>query len=174
MYCCGDRSEAKGWRRPDVATIDVVHRGSGCRPLPPAFHSRADCAGRADQDRGPAVDEGPRSSVRLGRDSRLGGLVSEPRRVDAIGNLQDAIQSAADKAGLTDYDVIFVEQQLTAREQMIIWLNQFLTAVFNPTRLQSAHPLAGYYEKFAAELNQLAQLNDPRGVYAYCLACDVH
>ena len=94
--------------------------------------------------------------------------------VDAIGNLQDAIQSAADQAGLTDYDVIFVEQQLTAREQMIIWLNQFLTAVFNPTRLQSAHPLAGYYEKFAAELNQLAELNDPRGVYAYCLACDVH
>jgi protease IV len=91
--------------------------------------------------------------------------------VDAIGNLQDAIQSAAKKAGLTDYDVVYVEQPLTAREKMINRLNQFLTGVFNPRWLPPVHPLIGYYDNFATEVKQLAELNDPKGVYAYCLIC---
>jgi protease-4 len=93
--------------------------------------------------------------------------------VDAIGNLQDAIQSAANKAGMTDYDVVYVEQPLTAREIMINRLNQFLTGVFDQVWLPPVHPLIGYYDNFATELKQLTQLNDPKGVYAYCLICDL-
>ena len=93
--------------------------------------------------------------------------------VDAIGNLQDAIQSAANKAGMTDYDVVYVEQPMTAREIMINRLNQFLTGVFDQVWLPPVHPLIGYYDNFATELKQLTQLNDPKGVYAYCLICDL-
>lgn len=93
--------------------------------------------------------------------------------VDAIGNLQDAVRSAADKAGLKDYDVVYVEQPLTAREKMIDRLNQFMAGVFNLHSLQPSHPLIGYYDKFTTELKQLAELNDPKGVYAYCPICDL-
>ncbi len=93
--------------------------------------------------------------------------------VDAIGNLQDAVRSAANKAGLTDYDVVYVEQPLSAREKMINRLNQFLTGVFNLRWLPAVHPLIGYYENFTTELKQLTELSDPKGVYAYCPICDL-
>jgi len=92
--------------------------------------------------------------------------------VDAIGNLQDAVRSAADKARLTDYDVLYVEQPLTAREKVINRLNQFLTGVFNRGWIQTAHPLIRFYEDFGTEFKQLTELNDPKGIYAYCLICD--
>src|SRR5690606_30542308 len=39
--------------------------------------------------------------------------------VDKLGNINDAIKAAADKAGLSQYDVKVVKQQLTPGEQMI-------------------------------------------------------
>lgn len=39
--------------------------------------------------------------------------------VDQFGNLQDAVHSAARMTNLTDYDVTYIEQPLTAREKMI-------------------------------------------------------
>ena len=102
-----------------------------------------------------------------------GKTAQELGLVDAIGNLQDAIQAAADKAGLADYDIVYVEQPLTAREKMIDRLNQFLTVVFNHHWLPPVHPLVGYYDNFASVLQQLAELSDPKGVYAYCPICDL-
>jgi protease-4 len=92
--------------------------------------------------------------------------------VDAIGNVQDAVRSAAEKVGLTDYDVVYVEQPLTAAEKLINQLNQILTGVFNHRWIQNAHPLIRHYENLGTEFRQLMDLNDPKGVYAYCLVCD--
>lgn len=103
-----------------------------------------------------------------------GKTAKELGLVDAIGNLQDAVQAAADKAGLTDYDVVYVEQPLTAGEQIINRLNRFLAGAFNLRWLPSAAPLGSYYQNFTAELKQLAELKDPQGTYAYCPICDFH
>jgi protease-4 len=102
-----------------------------------------------------------------------GKTAKELGLVDAIGNLQDAVRAAADKARLTDYDVVYLEQPLTAGEQIINRLNRFLTGAFNIHRLSSA-PFGGYYQNFTAELKQLAELKDPQGTYAYCPICDFH
>ena len=93
--------------------------------------------------------------------------------VDAIGNLQDAIGSAAELANLKDYDVVYVRQPLTAQEKMIERLNRFLTGVVHDIWGNSVSPAVRLYEKFGNELDQIMALNDPKGVYAYCLTCDL-
>ena len=47
-----------------------------------------------------------------------GKTAKELGLVDQFGNLQDAVQSAANMANLKDYDVIYLEQPLTAREKL--------------------------------------------------------
>jgi len=94
--------------------------------------------------------------------------------VDAIGNLQDAVESAAGMADLKDYDVVYVTQPLTAREKLIQRLNQFLTGVINRQWGRAAQPAVRMYQKFGSEFEQVMKLNDPKGVYAYCLICDIN
>ena len=102
-----------------------------------------------------------------------GKTAEELGLVDAIGDLQDAIRSAAEKAGLTKYDVVYVEQPLTPGEQIIDRLNQLLSGVSSLRRLPSAARLIGLYQNLPAELQQLTELKDPKGVYAYCPICDL-
>ena len=92
--------------------------------------------------------------------------------VDAIGNLQDAVRSAAKLADLQKYDVIYVEQPLTAREKLIRRLNRFLMGAFNNLWGRAGHPAARFYDHFGADIEQMLTLNDPKGVYAYCLICE--
>jgi protease-4 len=93
--------------------------------------------------------------------------------VDKFGNLQDAIQSAANMATLEEYDVIYIEQDLTAREKLIRRLNQFLVGVFSSSIGQISHPVVQLYGNFDRELKQIIEFNDPRGIYAYCLMCEI-
>ena len=94
--------------------------------------------------------------------------------VDQFGNLQDAVQSAAKMTNLTDYDVTYIEQPLTAREKMIKRLNRFLVGAAKGISNRVTSPAARFFQKFEPELKELAELNDPQGVYAYCLVCDVY
>ena len=102
-----------------------------------------------------------------------GETAKELGLVDQFGSLQDAVQSAANMASLTDYDVIYIEQPLTAREKLIKRFNQFLTNTANDFLGRMAHPAVRFIKKFGPELEAIAELNDPQGVYAYCLICNV-
>jgi protease-4 len=94
--------------------------------------------------------------------------------VDQFGDLQDAVQSAANMVNLKDYDVIYIEQPQTAREKLIKQLNHFLAGIANNTLGSVAHPAVRFFKKLGPELEAIVELNDPQGVYAYCLVCDVH
>jgi len=94
--------------------------------------------------------------------------------IDQFGNLQDAVQSAANMVNLKDYDVIYIEQPQTAREKLIKRLNHFLAGIANNTLGSVAHPAVRFFKKLGPELEAIIELNDPQGVYAYCLVCDVH
>jgi protease-4 len=89
--------------------------------------------------------------------------------VDAIGNLQDAIGSAAEKAGLTEYDVIHVEKPLSPRERLIRELNKLTSGLISARRSGS---VTDTLDLLLFHLKDLMQLNDPRGLYAYCLMCN--
>ena len=103
-----------------------------------------------------------------------GKTAKELGLIDQFGNLQDAVQSAASMVNLKDYDVIYIEQPQTAREKLIKRLNHFLAGIANNTLGSVAHPAVRFFKKLGPELEAMIELNDPQGVYAYCLVCDVH
>lgn len=94
--------------------------------------------------------------------------------VDKLGGLQDAIGSAAELADIGDYDVIYVEQPLTAREQLIRRLNRFLARAVRGTVGAPFNPGLRLYDKLSSDIGRILELNDPRGIYAYCLTCEIH
>jgi protease-4 len=113
------------------------------------------------------VEKIAQGRVWAGKTARELGLV------DKFGNLQDAVQSAADLADIEAYDVIYVEQDLTAREKWVRQLNRFLSRAFSSALEQVTHPVLQLYGNFGRDLEQILELNDPRGIYAYCLMCEI-
>lgn len=97
--------------------------------------------------------------------------------VDKLGNINDAIKAAADKAGLSQYDVKVVKQELTPSEQMIKdLLGEAKAHGWLPQGSVSAEQkLLG---KLTKQLKQdfvlLNQFNDPNGVYSYCVSCSIN
>jgi protease-4 len=102
-----------------------------------------------------------------------GKTAQELGLVDRFGSLQEAVESAADLAGIEEYDAIYVEQELTAREKLVRSLNRLFSRAFSSAVERVTHPALRLYGSFGRDLEQVLQLNDPRGIYAYCLMCEI-
>jgi protease-4 len=102
-----------------------------------------------------------------------GKTAQELGLVDKFGSLDDAVQSAADLADVEEYDVLYVEQDLTAREKLVRRLNRFLSRAFSSALDQVTHPVVQLYGNFGRDLERILELNDPRGIYAYCMMCEI-
>jgi len=102
-----------------------------------------------------------------------GTTAKELGLVDEIGNLQDAINAVADQAGLKDYEITYVAQPLTTREQLIKRINRLIVGIFVALKV-SDHPLNRLYDRFVdTQIDQVLRADDPAGLYAYCLNCSV-
>jgi protease-4 len=112
------------------------------------------------------VEKIAQGRVWAGQTARQLGLV------DKFGNLPDAVQAAAELAGIEEFEVLYIEQELTAREKFIRRLNQFLLKVYNDAVGRVTHPVVQLYGNIGRNLEQMMALNDPRGIYSYCLMCD--
>lgn len=100
--------------------------------------------------------------------------------IDKIGNKQQAIEAAAELAGLKHYDVITVKQSLSPKEQ-------FIQDMFKSATVQSWLPkenpldahigIGNRVEQMLREVQTQAQslrhYNDPNAIYAKCLVCDI-
>jgi protease-4 len=113
------------------------------------------------------VEKVAQGRVWAGKTARELGLV------DKFGNLQDALRSAADLGGIEEFDVLYIEQDLTAREKLIRRLNRILLKTFKGTLGQVTHPVVDLYNNFGRDLGQILELNDPSGIYAYCMMCEI-
>jgi protease-4 len=93
--------------------------------------------------------------------------------VDQLGNLEDAIQAAADLAGLEDYRVDYIELPKTQREQFIEQLADSVGSLnllsHSTWSLSLNRALAPVRE--AAEL--LLSLEDPGNLYLRCVDCSM-
>ncbi|MGE5255404.1 MAG: signal peptide peptidase SppA [Hyphomicrobiales bacterium] len=92
--------------------------------------------------------------------------------VDKLGGQQDAIESAAKRAGLETYTVDYLQQPLTRRERLLKQLNEFFAGMIAKI-LNTASPERAAVLRVLADsrLDELMKLNDPMGLYAYCLNC---
>jgi protease-4 len=91
--------------------------------------------------------------------------------VDHLGGLKDATDAAAKLAELgSNYEVDYIESELSLREELLMQLrSEFgqglgrLAAFFAP---QSGIERA--LDPLVERAREIAELNDPRGLYAYC------
>tara|TARA_R110000737_G_scaffold241920_2_gene253234 strand:+ start:502 stop:2364 length:1863 start_codon:yes stop_codon:yes gene_type:complete len=95
--------------------------------------------------------------------------------VDALGDIDNAIEAAAELAHLDAYDTLLIEQEKSPRA---LFLQSLLgrTSVLlgpSPDRHYSENSIIEVINKLSVELKQLAQLNDPQGIYSFCLACEI-
>ena len=91
--------------------------------------------------------------------------------VDQIGNLQETIRAAAKQAELKDYEITYISQPLTTREQLIKMLNRSIKAILSFSR-PSDHAVQKVYDTVVDRgVGNLLLTEDPAGLYAFCLNC---
>jgi protease-4 len=92
--------------------------------------------------------------------------------VDELGDLNDAIEAAANIANLSEYMVDYQRKPLTAYEQLMSELNSNIS-VSLAEGIQSLLPnsLTQQAKTILKPFNMLDNLNDPRGIYLYCEEC---
>jgi protease IV len=135
-------------------------------------HTYHDFVGKVAEHRKKSYDEidaSARGRVWVGSEALRRGLV------DKLGNLDDAIASAAELAGLEkgSYGIERIEPQLGLSEQLAL---QFALAAGPAMKAVSSAPgwqdtVSRWLETAMSPLAYLERWNDPRGVYAYCF-CD--
>ena len=106
-----------------------------------------------------------------------GNTALELGLVDKLGTFDDAVAAAAEKAGLDNYDVQVITQELTPTEQMLKEL--FGTAQANGWLPQvQASPEQLMLQRVGKHLRKdfviLNQFNDPNGIYSYCVTCSIN
>ncbi len=140
------------------------------RPFRPPHY--ADFVGKVAEHRERSVDEieaAAQGRVWTGTDALARGLVDE------LGGLADAIESAAELAGLESgtYTLDYVEQELGFTERLL--LSMTAKAVTGAERFVGLPrwpaTVTQALESALEPMAFLDRLNDPRGVYAYCF-CD--
>jgi protease-4 len=118
-----------------------------------------------------AVDEIAQGRVWIGTDALEIGLI------DKIGGLEEAIASAASRAGLDEgaYEVHYAERELSYAERLLLQYARLFGLLFSVNNAES-HGLASVLQRlsgsFSNELALLEMWNDPRGIYYQCF-CDI-
>jgi len=109
-----------------------------------------------------------RGRVWIGSDALELGLV------DRLGDLGDAIDSAAVLAGLEEgeYSVKFIEPELTFRERIALQLATRISVLFGgdawPISLRVPPWMGQAVRAIERDFGWLATLNDPRSLYLHC------
>ena len=93
--------------------------------------------------------------------------------VDELGDLRDAIKSAATLAGISDYKVDYRRKKLSFLEQAMMEINGNISAAITAAGLNSWLPesLQREVAKVLKPLEILDTLTDPGGIYLYCDDC---
>ena len=91
--------------------------------------------------------------------------------VDELGDLEQAIEAAANLAEVTDYETIFIEHEMSAQDQ---FLQDMLgeSALFKSVTANQTGQAGMLLKMLTKEIKQLERFNDPQGIYSFCLTCE--
>ena len=88
--------------------------------------------------------------------------------VDKLGTLDDAVKSAAKLASLADFQTEYIRKPLTVKDQLFQYLTTQFESRFTANSLKLTNPALTRLKNSAySQLENLLQLGDPRGIYAY-------
>lgn len=114
------------------------------------------------------VDEIAQGRVWIGTTALENGLIDE------LGYLQDGVKAAAELANLTEYDTKYIQRSLSKSE--LFWKQLFQKATVSldgALKTEKSHTLLNIVKELTADIEAVAELNDPKGVYAFCLTCEI-
>ncbi len=113
-----------------------------------------------------AIDAIAQGRVWAGTDAKRLGLVDE------LGSFDDAVKSAARRAKLTDYQLEFVEPELTWAQQLVLqFKSKAVKAVLSAGMDEKAAAFARVAQKLdplTKEIERLSRFTERNKVYAYC------
>jgi protease-4 len=115
-----------------------------------------------------AVDAAAQGRVWVGADALAAGLV------DQLGDLEDAVAAAAERAGLEAgrYQIEYVERPLGYLERLAVQYAGALAPLAAAWQADRTPSWPAWVQRAASRFEAMAQFNDPRGTYAYCF-CDL-
>jgi protease-4 len=111
------------------------------------------------------IDSIAQGRVWAGVDAKRLGLV------DGLGSFDDAAKSAARRAKLTDYEVVFMEPELSWAQELVLQMKTRAVKAFLSVGSLDANPLARMAQRFdplTQEVERLSRFTEPNRVYAYC------
>ena len=88
--------------------------------------------------------------------------------VDNLGDLEEAIKSAARLAKVDDYSTWYVEPEMSTQQKIMKLLT---SEVANFEVMTKTDPISMVYRKLEKEASFLANLNDPHHAYVICTSC---
>ena len=93
--------------------------------------------------------------------------------VDQLGGLSQAIEEAANMAGLDDYQVKYFRKTLSPLEMIFLELNAEIRSLFSDHKADRFNNLALRNVQFSLKKNisMFNNLNDPNGEYLLCTLC---
>ncbi|MBT8107181.1 MAG: signal peptide peptidase SppA [Gammaproteobacteria bacterium] len=116
------------------------------------------------------VDQIGQGQVWSGEEAFANGLV------DVLGDLDEAIVAAAELAGMEegDYGQVLIERRMSPTEQLILDLLTSITMVgIDPAAIaRKPAPIEVFANYLHALLAEVAQFNDPKGIYSHCF-CEI-
>jgi len=104
----------------------------------------------------------------------IGNTALELGLVDELGYLQDGVKAAAALANLDTYDTQYIQRTLTKNE--LFWKELFQNASVSfkgAFEVEQSSTILSLVKELTADIEAVSKLNDPKGVYAYCLACEM-
>jgi len=127
------------------------------------FLSRVSMGRKKSREQIDAIAQG---RVWAGTDAKRLGLV------DQLGSFDEAVRSAARRAKLTDYELEFVEPELSwAQELVLQWKGKAVKALLSSgldDRTSALIRVAQKFDPLTKEMERLARFTEPNKIYAYC------
>ena len=110
------------------------------------------------------VDSIAQGRVWAGIDAKRLGLV------DGLGSFEDATKAAARRAKLTEYDVEFLEPELSWAQELVLQMKtRAVKALLRSDPGSSAlAQVAARFDPLTREVERLSRFSEPNKVYAYC------
>ena len=116
------------------------------------------------EGRGLSIEEA--DSVAQGR-VWSGSRALEHGLIDGIGDIKVAIESAAVLAGLTDYEVVYIEKDLSPKELFLRQVLQSAVSILPPVQ-------TGLFPAIPADLKALTQMVRRPSIYLQCTNCKIN
>ena len=127
------------------------------------FLSRVSMGRKKSRDQ---IDSIAQGRVWAGVDAKRLGLV------DQLGSFEDAARSAARHAKLTDYEIEFVEPELSWAQELVLQLKgsalKMLLSAGVDDKTAALARVAHRLDPLTREVERLSRFTEPNKVYAYC------